>query len=496
MMIGKTLEKPLLQGSEAVRGRTVSELNQRVKADKLGEGFGKAYQVDISEKAKRSMAVFHCGSEVKISLQELKEHWTRDEELAALDQTIEKYRKMNENYARLGTPYEPMEEWQQQQKRQEEILGKLPQGSLEEAGSPGEKGLYLEKQDLGEVLKNAAGLVEFPAAKAVYIPVTEITTPHYRWTEETGIEETLTEEEEAAGWQTEIRQQVQNDVVRAIEDILKPRETYEEAERELHTEKGLAVWTSLDRETMMYKQTFKNVQGAFGALGSYLNNFQEEFGSDDSFYSTLINSLQELDPDGDNELVKEIIKMVAKAKNGQHIAVESDEFKEEVAQAIAAFYGEETEETQKEEKQKTAAKQQEEQQGMSFLELQRRAAEEDGRILAELLGRKDEEKQRDSAGEVLAGRKNTPQADEEFTANLRQLDKREKPIDVAEPDAKEKTAATQIEKEKLQQQEKVSEMWQSISGKLKESFAAEKSAYYVKALAKERAQAVKIDIMA
>ena len=111
MMIGKTLEKPLLQGSEAVRGRTVSELNQRVKADKLGEGFGKAYQVDISEKAKRSMAVFHCGSEVKISLQELKEHWTRDEELAALDQTIEKYRKMNENYARLGTPYEPMEEW-------------------------------------------------------------------------------------------------------------------------------------------------------------------------------------------------------------------------------------------------------------------------------------------------------------------------------------------------------------------------------------------------
>ena len=494
MMIGRTEERHTLNVNEAVRGRAVSEQQKAVQTGNEDGGFGVAYQVDIREKAQRSMTVFHMGSTVQISLQQGEESWTRDEELAALRMTVERYQKLNDNYARLGTPFDPAEEWQLQHEREEKLLGNLSQGSLAPAGQPAEQGIFLKPQDYGQILKSASGGENFPVARPVYTPVTEIQSPHYRWTEETGIEETQTREEEIASWRTVVRQRLEEDVVQAVENILAPRETYEQAYDELYADKGLAVWTYLDTENMRFTQTFKNVQGAFGALGSYLNNFQEEVGTDDPFYDTMVSALKELDPQGENELVSQIIRMVRTTQSGQKIETASDEFEKQVTEAIAKTYGVEIQKPKDGYVKKTAKETPAEPQGLSFLDMQRRAAKEEGRLLDELLGRETEKDKRETAGEVLS-RRQMEGKDAEFTDKLRHVEERTEPRKPFVFGSAEQSG-TWIEDEKREKQKELYEAWQSMGERLKQAFATETEAYYEKALAIEQAKAAGVDILA
>ena len=75
-----------------------------------------------------------------------------------------------------------------------------------------------------------------------------------------------------------------------------------------------------------------------------------------------------------------------------------------MTEAIAKTYGVEIQKPKDGYVKKTAQETPAEPQGLSFLDMQRRAAKEEGRLLDELLGRETEKDKRETAGEVLSRR--------------------------------------------------------------------------------------------
>ena len=376
----------------------------------------------------------------------------------------------------------------------EDIISKFASGDvLDVSAKASERGISLAQQDFGQVLKTSAGWESNTVPTSMYTPVTEIRTQHYRWTEETGIEETVSKEEELATARADLRQDLENTVTKSIEAILTPYDTYEEAYDALYGRQGVAVWSSLDSENMSRVERLKPVQGAFGALANHLNNYLEEFGTDDSFYSTLEGSLDGLlDKYGENDIVNQIRRMIATSRSGHTIDTTSETFEQEVKDATVGTYGSTDRLTDNVHEKKTKGESKEMKPGLTFLDIQRRAAEEEGKLLDELLG-KEREKNFESAGDVRKGR-NPEGKDTEFTDNLRRVDERAESPQPFTFDAEDKGTSTVQPRDGVERLKIIHSAWLSVREKLMEGFETEKQGFYEKSL--EAFTAVNVDILA
>lgn len=441
--------------SEAIRGKTIGERNQNV-LDAAQKKDSAAYTVHISP-ATKNMLTYGSGASIQIGFGI---GTTREDELNALKKNIELYQRMNENYRLTGSPTSPEEE----KNRMDAVLAKFPTGLPGTSQTAELNGVTLKQQDFGAVLKTPIGLEDFSASKTAYIPVTEIRTQHYKWTEENGIEETISREEEIAGKKASMQKELAADIGKSIESILTPYETYEEAQEALHDRQTISGWYSMDENTLSVDMTLKSARGAFGILANQLNNYLEEFGEKDRFFQNLSAALNELDPQNENDLLNQIRNMVRSVQRGNAIDTESKQFKEDVEKAVASFYSITNRKVQEPE-QKKAKDVAPDQQNMTFLDMQRRAAEEEGDLLDELLGR-DHDDGFESAGDILANRR-TGEKDAEFTDNIRHLDEKEeprKPLEFKTPKSEQK--GTRLSEAEIKKQQAFHDAWTSISEKL------------------------------
>lgn len=484
MMIGRTEGQESSYISQAVRGRALAE--RRIEQAALkDDAFGAPYRVELSDRLK-NIATYQNGSLVEIGQRDSHGRLlSREEELAVLHDKVAVYQEMNETYRRTGSP---VDSEALNRKLQEEMLDrveKMATGGRQEVQSvSGDSGLPGIEQDFSQIRKTPTGFEDKPVPKIEYTPVTEIRSRHYRWTEEDGIEETLTQEAEWAQSRAYLRERIEHAATDAIKDILEPCETYEEAMKKLYTGGGQAPIQSYDRENMTYTITLRPVDGAYAVLGTVLNNFQEEFGSEDSFYDTLLTALNDLDPQGDNELVKQIRRMVKTVQGGQQIDVDSDEFKKDIEDAVARTYGIAVG-AKKEEKPQNVNTKQQETTGRSYLDMQLQRAKEESRLLDELLGTADKETEHDekkieSAGDILKHRQ--PEGkDAGFIDKLRRVDERKEPAKPYVFSTGEQKAGTPIAQEQREAQQAAYDKWLAIGERLTEVFAADRSTYYEKA---------------
>ncbi len=456
--------------------------NQSKAADTASLLTAPAYQVDIAANLLEGISTRVQGGKVWLEpangayapYTPYGKGWTREDELAALERGIAYYQQCNERYYSQGSPYDP----EADKKRLEQIVSEIPMGEFSQVSATyKELGLPAIEQDFAIADKPPATAAATSAevldtSASLYTPVTEIATKHYRWTEATGIEETLTQEQEIANGKSVVRQWMQGYITDTVGEILKPHATYEEAYAALYGDAVSAPVVTFNEETFCYDMRMKNTQGgAFGVLATQLNRFLEDYGKDDSFYDTLASALNELDPQGENDIVNQIRKMINQVKGGSPIDTESESFEEEVQEAIAKTFGGSVQTAKAKQKQKQDHKQ-EEAQGLDYLAMQRRQAEEEGQLLDALLG-KENDKQAESAGDVLRGRKPAGK-DMEFTDKLRRVDEREAPRQPFVFITDEEDKGPGLPAEEIQQQEQMHTAWQKISKRLAERFAAER----------------------
>ena len=469
------------QLSAAHKAGSMAE-NQSKAADTASLLTAPAYQVDIAANLLEGISTRVQGGKVWLEpangayapYTPYGKGWTREDELAALERGIAYYQQCNERYYSQGSPYDP----EADKKRLEQIVSEIPKGELSQAPATYEElGLPAIEQDFAIADKPPATAAATSAevldtSASLYTPVTEIATKHYRWTEAMGIEETLTQEQEIANGKSVVRQWMQGYITDTVGEILKPHATYEEAYAALYGDAVSAPVVTFNEETFCYDMRMKNTQGgAFGVLATQLNRFLEDYGKDDSFYDTLASALNELDPQGENDIVNQIRKMINQVKGGSPIDTESESFEEEVQEAIAKTFGGSVQTAKAKQKQKQDHKQ-EEAQGLDYLAMQRRQAEEEGQLLDALLG-KENDKQAESAGDVLRGRKPAGK-DMEFTDKLRRVDEREAPRQPFVFITDEEDKGPGLPAEEIQQQEQMHTAWQKISKRLAERFAAER----------------------
>ncbi len=451
--------------SSAVRSETLAERNGKLMDNALKNPLGSDdYDVSISQQGKKLQAL-EKGAVVTI---QTKYQWTREEELAALEDSVRRNQKMNETFQRTDVLIDPKEE----QDRMTGILSKSAQGTLDVSQTAEVNGILVSEQNSEQILKTPTGFENKPANNSEsspannqeYIPVTEIRSEHYRWTEENGIEETLSEEAELEQVKNSIRKWMTEDINNTIDTILKPYKTYEEAYDKLYGEETLSQIYSVNEDIMAIDMRGKQAQGAFGVLANQLNNYLDLFGKDDSYYDSLRSAFNQLDPDDTNGIVHQIRSMIDTVGKGDAIKVEDPEFQEDVENAISAVYGGKGARKIDEEQKNDEKPANEAQQGLSFLEMQRRAAEQEGRLLDELLGNEHDSKV-ESAGDILARRK-PKAADTELRDKLRHVDEREEPRKPFSFVTENDSTKTEMPKEELAKQKAVHEAWSGISSKM------------------------------
>ena len=443
--------------SSTVRGETLAERNGKLMENALKNPLGSDdYDVSISQQGKKLQAL-EKGSVVTIQTQY---QWTREEELAALEDSVRRNQKMNETFQRIGVPIDPKEE----QDRISGILSKSSQGTLDVSRTAEENGILVSAQNPEQVLKTPTGFESNATNNQEYIPVTEIRSKHYRWTEESGIEETLSKEAELEQVKNSIRKWMTEDINNTIDTILKPYETYEEAYDKLYGEETLSQSYSINEDIMAIDMRGKQGQGAFGVLANQLNNYLELFGKEDSYYDSLRSAFNQLDPDDTNGIVHQILSMIDTVGKGDAIKVDDQKFQEDVENAISAVYGGKGARKLDKEQKKDEKPANEAQQGLSFLEMQRRDAEQEGRLLDELLGKGHDSKV-ESAGDILARRK-PEAADTELRDKLRHVDEREEPRKPFSFVTEKDSPKTEMPNEEIAKQKALHDAWHGISSKM------------------------------
>jgi hypothetical protein len=152
-----------------------------------------------------------------------------------------------------------------------------------------------------------------------------------------------------------------------------------------------------------------------------------------------------------------------------------------VTAAIVETYGGVEAQTEAPKEKKTNKTSDVQEQGLTFLEMQRRAAEEEGQLLDELLG-KEHERGFESAGDVLKKRQ-PEEKDAEFTDRLRRVDEK---VEARQPFAfatEEKKSGTAQPKAGIERLTAIHDEWLSVSEQLMEGFEAEKQGYFHHAVA-------------
>ena len=334
------------------------------------------------------MMIYNGGRAVQVSYGG---NLSRKEEREALSKLAEVYRQQNENYRLTGRPDGLMAA-----NERKGLLGDLPKGELRPLEAPP---FSVEISPEARQILKRSGAEAYAADETEYFPVTEIRSEHFRWTEadgieETiteadGIEETITEAEELAARKESFRQVFTTAISQSIGEILKPRATYEEAFDALYMREGVAWKSSFDDSRYGFTQILTPVNGAFGVLATHLNDYLDQFGAEDGYFDTLLGALDELDMGDDNALLQQMRDMVKTVRDGN--TIKQDGKKEETARG-----------------------------GLSYLDMERRKANEEKQLLDKLTG-KDSDERPASAGEVLAQYRRNEE-DGELRDKLRKAD--------------------------------------------------------------------------
>lgn len=456
LLTGKDSGDGTAKVSHAVRGKTIGERNEEL-LDGLGKKSGDAYQVDISDDAKKRLRD-SSGSFFQI-LGNM--DWTRKDELEALEKAVERYQDRKERAAG-GEPVDP---WSLDEAGAP-LNDMFPAGMLDAHGTASGDGVFVKNQSLAQTMKIATGLEDAPVRGAEEFSVAEIRTEHYQWTEEKGIEETFTREQEIEALREGMRRELVKGIRRTMDDILKPYETYEEAYDALYKDEvGIGKY-SIDEDEMSIRMqsgiSFHN--GAFGALAGRLNDYLQQFGAEDGFFDRLSTALNELDPDETNALVNQMRSMVKTVREGNIIQEKSENFQNDVKNAIYQEYGS-RDGKQEEEEQKKKKEVHEEPKGMSFLDMQRHEAVQEGRLMDKLLGKEENGEGFESAGDVLAKRK--PEGKDaqalEFTDRLRHVEDRKEPEKPFTFETEEPNKGTRVTEREMEAHEALKAKWEKIS---------------------------------
>lgn len=355
------------------------------------------------------MMIYNGGRAVQVSYGG---NLSRKEEREALSKLAEVYRQQNENYRLTGRPDGLMAA-----NERKGLLGDLPKGELRPLEAPP---FSVEISPEARQILKRSGAEEQAADETEYFPVTEIRSEHFRWTETDGIEETITEAEELAARKESFRQVFTTAISQSIGEILKPRATYEEAFDALYMREGVAWKSSFDDSHYGFTQILTPVNGAFGVLATHLNDYLNQFGAEDGYFDTLLGALDELDMGDDNALLQQMRDMVKTVRDGNTINTQSDGFKNDVKDAIVDTYVGGKKKVSRQKEEQDGKKEETARGGLSYLDMERRKANEEKHLLDKLTG-KDSDERPASAGEVLAQYRRNEE-DEELRDKLRKAD--------------------------------------------------------------------------
>lgn len=365
------------------------------------------------------MMIYNGGRAVQVSYGG---NLSRKEEREALSKLAEVYRQQNENYRLTGRPNGLMAA-----NERKGLLGDLPKGELRPLEAPP---FSVEISPEARQILKRSGAEAYAADETEYFPVTEIRSEHFRWTEadgieETiteadGIEETITEAEELAARKESFRQVFTTAISQSIGEILKPRATYEEAFDALYMREGVAWKSSFDDSHYGFTQILTPVNGAFGVLATHLNDYLDQFGAEDGYFDTLLGALDELDMGDDNALLQQMRDMVKTVRDGNTINTQSDGFKNDVKDAIVDTYVGGKKKVSRQKEEQDGKKEETARGGLSYLDMERRKANEEKHLLDKLTGQDSDERPA-SAGEVLAQYRRNEE-DEELRDKLRKAD--------------------------------------------------------------------------
>ena len=355
------------------------------------------------------MMIYNGGRAVQVSYGG---NLSRKEEREALSKLAEVYRQQNENYRLTGRPDGLMAA-----NERKGLLGDLPKGELRPLEAPP---FSVEISPEARQILKRSGAEEYAADETEYFPVTEIRSEHFRWTEADGIEETITEAEELAARKESFRQVFTTAISQSIGEILKPRATYEEAFDALYMREGVAWKSSFDDSHYGFTQILTPVNGAFGVLATHLNDYLNQFGAEDGYFDTLLGALDELDMGDDNALLQQMRDMVKTVRDGNTINTQSDGFKNDVKDAIVDTYVGGKKKVSRQKEEQDGKKEETARGGLSYLDMERRKANEEKHLLDKLTG-KDSDERPASAGEVLAQYRRNEE-DEELRDKLRKAD--------------------------------------------------------------------------
>ncbi len=278
--------------------------------------------------------------------------------------------------------------------------------------------------------------------------------------------ETVTEAEELAARKEGFRSEITNAISQSIGEILKPRATYEEAFDELYAREGVAWRSSFDDSNYGVTQILTPVNGAFGVFATHLNDYLEHYDTEDGYFDTLLNALNELDTGDDNALLREMRNMVQTVKNGNTIDTQSDEFKRDVRDAIVETY-DDTKKNVRRPKNKTNDEMKPPAQaGLSFLEMERRKAKEEKQLLDKLTGKESMESKEkpESVGKVFAQNRQDA-TDTDFRNKLRAVDEHteETPTNLPQTTTTAKAEGTPLSQEDEKSLLAIYDAWDSIS---------------------------------
>ncbi len=355
------------------------------------------------------MMIYNGGRAVQVSYGG---NLSRKEEREALSKLAEVYRQQNENYRLTGRPDGLMAA-----NERKGLLGDLPKGELRPLEAPP---FSVEISPEARQILKRSGAEAYAADETEYFPVTEIRSEHFRWTEADGIEETITEAEELAARKESFRQVFTTAISQSIGEILKPRATYEEAFDALYMREGVAWKSSFDDSRYGFTQILTPVNGAFGVLATHLNDYLNQFGAEDGYFDTLLGALDELDMGDDNALLQQMRDMVKTVRDGNTINTQSDGFKNDVKDAIVDTYVGGKKKVSRQKEEQDGKKEETARGGLSYLDMERRKANEEKHLLDKLTG-KDSDERPASAGEVLAQYRRNEE-DEELRDKLRKAD--------------------------------------------------------------------------
>ena len=398
------------------------------------------------------MMIYNSGRAVQVSYGG---KLSRSEEREALGKLVDAYRQQNENYRQTGRTDGGLIK----SNERKGLLDNLPKGELHPSEAPP---FTVEiSPEAQQIIKRNASY-DAPVKEEEYSPVTEIRSEHFRWTEADGIEETITEAEELAARKESFRQLVTETISQSIGEILKPRATYEEAFDALYSRESVAWKARFDDSQYGFTQVLTPVNGAFSVFATHLNDYREQFGAEDGYFDTLLGALDELDTGNDNALIGQMRKMIKTVRDGNTINTESDEFKNDVKNAIDDTYGNVKKKIRRQADKKDGKKNEPVQEGLSYLEMERHKAKEEKNLLDKMTGKGSDEKAA-SAGEVRAQHQRN-EKDVDFRDKLRKVDEQnESGQENLAASAKTKPKGTPIEKEEVERLTANYNAWSKIS---------------------------------